>query len=105
LTRVGSGLISSPGSVYLGKDIRTGAEVAMKIGRPDNPPSTLSREYDVYKTAAGSVGIPAVWWYGKEGYREVIVLEHLGSSLGDLISAQNFDHRKTFFFASQMVCS
>lgn len=97
--------MSSLGCVYLGKDIGTGADVAVKIGRPDNLPSTLGHEYDVYKTTAGSVGIPPVCWYGKEGYHEVIVLEHLGTSLGDLISTQKFDPRKTFFFASQMVRS
>jgi hypothetical protein len=48
---------------------------------------------------------PCSCWCGKEGYREVIILEHLGTSLDDLISVQNFDHRKTFFFASRMVCS
>jgi hypothetical protein len=67
--------------------------------RTDDSPSTLNQ------TTAGSVDIPAVCWYGKGGCHEVIVLEHLGISLGDLISAQNFDHRKTFFFASQMVRS
>jgi serine/threonine protein kinase len=93
------------GSVYLGKDIRTGGEVAVKIGRTDNSSSTLCHEYHVYKTTAGSKGISPVWWYGKEGHHEVIVLENLGTSLGDLLSAQNFDHRKIFFFASQMVRS
>jgi serine/threonine protein kinase len=98
-------LTSSSASVYLGKDIGTGAEIAVKIGRTDNPPSTLRYEYDVYKTAAGSIGIPAVCWYGKEGYHEVIVMEYLGTSLGDLIKTQNIDHNKTFYLASQMVRS
>jgi serine/threonine protein kinase len=103
LTRVRHIFLSSLGSVYLGKDIRTGAEVALKIGRADHSPSRLSHEYQVYQKTAGSIGISSVRWYGKEGPYEVLVLEYLGTSLGDLISAQQFDHRKTFFFASQMV--
>lgn len=47
------------------------------------------------------MGICPVRWYGKEGSYEVIVLDHLGTSLADLISTQQFDHWKTFFF--QMV--
>ena len=64
----------------------------------------LSHEYHVYETTAGSVGISPVHWYGKEGAYEVIVLENVGISLGNLISAQPFNHWK-IFFASQMVGS
>jgi hypothetical protein len=59
----------------------------------------------VYKTIAGSIGISPVRWYGIESDYEVIVLENLGTSIGDLISTHQFDHGKTFFFASQMVRS
>ncbi|KAH9021416.1 kinase-like domain-containing protein [Lactarius pseudohatsudake] len=41
----------------------------------------------------------------KEGSHEVIVLEHLRTSLGDLISEQQVDHRKAFLYASQMLSS
>jgi serine/threonine protein kinase len=80
-----------------------GAEVALKIGRIDDSAPTLSHEYHVYERTAGCKGISPVWWYGKEGYHEVIVLEYLGTSLSELISMQHFDQMKTFFFASQMV--
>jgi hypothetical protein len=78
----------------------------MKIGRIDHLASTLSHEYHVYQSTAGSLGISPVWWYGKEGYHEVIVLENLGTSLSELISTQQFDNGhvgKTFHFAMQMV--
>ena len=97
--------LSFLGSVYLGKDIRTGAEVALKIGRAGHSTSRINHEYNVYKKTAGSTGIPSVRWYGKEGHFEVIVLDHLGTSLGDLVNAQQLDLTKTFFLASQMVCS
>ena len=93
------------GSVYLGRDIRTGAEVALKIGSAGGSPSRLNHEYNVYKNIAGSVGTSSVLWYGKEGLYEVIVLEHLGNSLDDLINNKRFDYGKVFSCASQMVCS
>jgi len=52
---------------------------------------------------AGSVGTSSVLWYGREGMYEVIVLEYLGNSLGDLINEKLFDHGKVFSYASQMV--
>jgi hypothetical protein len=59
----------------------------------------------VYTALAGCAGISPVRWYGKEGAHEVIVLEHLGTSLSDLVSEQQVDRSKTFLYASQMVCS
>jgi len=81
----------------------TGVDVALKIGHPCGLPSRLSHEYNVYSTIAGSRGIPQVHWYGKEGVYEVIVLDHLGTSLGDLVDQLEFDPRKTFSYTIQMV--
>ena len=95
-------LLSSSGSVYLGRDIMTGADVALKIAHRSSP-SRLSHEYNVYSTIAGCIGICQVLWYGKEDVYEVIVLDHLGTSLGDLVDRRKFDHRKIFSYATQMV--
>jgi len=73
--------------IVTGKDIRTSAEVALKIGHADHFPSRLAHEYNVYKATAGCTGISSVCWYGKEGPYEVIILEHVRTSLGDLFSA------------------
>jgi hypothetical protein len=94
----------SIGYVYLGKDIKTEADVALKIGHTNCSPSRLTHEYNMYEAVAGSTGISSVLWYGKEGQSEVIILYHLGTSLGDLIRKQQFDHERTFLYASQMVC-
>ena len=95
--------LSSLGSVYLGKDIMTGADVALKIAHRCGLPSKLSHEYNVYTSIAGSRGICQALWYGKEGAHEVIVMDHLGTSLGDLVDQIKFDHRKLFLYATQMV--
>ena len=92
------------GSVYLGKDITTGALVALKIGHPCSLSSGLSHEHDVYKNIAGSEGISQLLWYGKEDIYEVIVLDYLGTSLDDLSDQLKFDHRKVFLYAARMVC-
>lgn len=52
---------------------------------------------------AGTRGISQVHWYGKEDIYEVIVLDQLGSSLGDLVDETMLDPRKTFSYATQMV--
>ena len=67
--------------------------------------SRLSHEYNVYTELAGSAGVSPVRWYGKEGSYEVIVMDHLGTSLGDLISGGHVDHGEVFQYAPQMVCS
>jgi serine/threonine protein kinase len=98
-------LTSYLASVFLGKDIKTGTEVALKIGHADHMPSRLGHEYNVYKTITGCTGISPVRWFGKEGLHEVIVLDYLGTSLGDLISGQQSEHREVFSYAPQMVCA
>ena len=57
----------------------------------------------MYTTISGSAGIPEVLWYGKEGLCEVIVLEYLGTSLGDQVKSRQFERKMTFLYASQMV--
>ena len=94
---------ASLGTIYLGRDIRTGAEVALKIGSVSQSPLGLNHEYNVYSSIAGSTGTLSVLWYGKEGQYEVIILDHLGNSLGDLANKKQLDCEKVFSYVSQMV--
>jgi len=96
-------LLTVLGSVFLGKDILTENDVALKIGHAGSSTLRLSYEHNVYKTISGSAGISRVLWYGKEGIHEIIVLEYLGTSLGNLISEGRFDSTRIFSYASQMV--
>jgi hypothetical protein len=75
------------------------------IGSANHLSSRLSHEYNVYVNLAGSTGVSPVCWYGKEGSHEVIVMNHLRTLLGDLISGGQVDHREVFQYAPQMVCS
>ena len=104
LTQVCHFIHTSLGSVYLGRDIRTGADVALKIGSADQSTPKLKYKYDVYQNIAGIAGTSSVLWYGYKGLHEVIVLEYLGVLLGDLIKEKQFDSEKVFSYALQMVC-
>ena len=95
---------TSLGSVYLGRDIRTGGDVAIKIGYTGLRSSRLIHEHQVYTKIAGCKGTSPVLWYGKEDQYEVMVLEYLGNSLDDLIDEQKLNSGKAFLCASQMVC-
>ena len=96
--------LNSLGRVFQGKDIRTSFDVAVKIGHARSLSLKLKYEYNVYTAIAGGTGVPKVLWYGKEGEHKVIVLEFLGTSLGDLIKKRQLDSRRTFLYATQMVC-
>ena len=97
--------LNSLGRVFQGKDIGTGSDVALKIGHAQSSSSKLRYEYDVYTAIARSTGVPKVLWYSKEGHHEVIVLEFLGTSLGDLVREKRLDSKRVFLYASQMVHS
>jgi len=63
-----------------------GADVALKIGHPCNLPSRLSHKHNIYTNITDSRGFPQVLWYNKEDVYEVIVMDYLGTSLGNLIN-------------------
>ncbi|KAH0848426.1 hypothetical protein HID58_090471 [Brassica napus] len=77
--KIGSG---SFGEIYLGTDIQTNEEVAIKLME--------IYEADTYYVNVGS-GVPNIKWYGVEGEYNVLVIDLLGPSLEDLF---NFCSRK-----------
>jgi len=86
--KIGSG---SFGDIYLGTNVQTGEEVAVKLESIKSTHPQLLYESKLYKILAGGVGIPDVHWYGVEGDYNVMVLDLLGPSLEDLF---NFCNRK-----------
>jgi len=81
--KIGSG---SFGDIYLGTNIQTNQDVAIKLEPLKSRHPQLAYEYKLYKILAGGVGIPPVRWFGKEGDYNVLVMDLLGPSLEDLFN-------------------
>ncbi|KAK9694299.1 serine/threonine protein kinase [Basidiobolus ranarum] len=86
--KIGSG---SFGEIYLGTNIVSGEEVAIKLESTKARHPQLEYEAKVYKSLAGGVGIPFVRHFGVEMDYNCMVIDLLGPSLEDLF---NFCSRK-----------
>jgi len=75
------------GDIYLGTNLISGEEVAIKLESVKAKHPQL--EYE--KTLAGGVGVPFVRWLGTECEYNTMVLDLLGHSLQDPF---NFSNRK-----------
>jgi len=100
--KVGSG---SFGDIYIGSNVQTGEEVAIKLESIKSKHPQLLYESKLYKILAGGVGVPNVYWYGVEGDYNVMVIDLLGPSLEDLFSFCNrkFSLKTVLMIADQMV--
>ncbi|GLT74571.1 hypothetical protein SLA2020_463590 [Shorea laevis] len=100
--KIGSG---SFGEIYLGTNIQTNEEVAIKLETVKTKHPQLLYESKLYKILQGGTGIPNVKWFGVEGDYNVLVMDLLGPSLEDLF---NFCSRKlslktVLMLADQMI--
>ncbi|XP_011009775.1 PREDICTED: casein kinase I isoform delta-like isoform X1 [Populus euphratica] len=100
--KIGSG---SFGEIYLGANIQTNEEVAIKLENVKTRHPQLLYESKLYKMLQGGTGIPNVKWFGVEGEYNVLVMDLLGPSLEDLF---NFCSRKlslktVLMLADQMI--
>ncbi|KAK8939378.1 Casein kinase I isoform delta-like [Platanthera guangdongensis] len=100
--RVGSG---SFGEIYLGTNVQTNEEVAIKLENIKSKHPQLLYESKLYRILQGGTGIPNVRWFGVEGDYNVLVMDLLGPSLEDLF---NFCNRKlslksVLMLADQMI--
>merc|ERR1712099_48435 len=100
--KIGSG---SFGDIYIGTNVQTGEEVAIKLESIKSKHPQLLYESKLYKILAGGVGIPNVHWYGVEGDYNVMVVDLLGPSLEDLFSFCNrkFSLKTMIMLADQMI--
>jgi len=100
--KIGSG---SFGDIYLGTNINTGEEVAIKLESVKTRHPQLAYEYKVYRILAGGVGIPNVRWFGREGDFNVMVMDILGPSLEDLFNfcSRKFTLKTVLMLADQML--
>ncbi|XP_020626603.1 casein kinase I-like [Orbicella faveolata] len=100
--KIGSG---SFGDIYLGTNISTGEEVAIKLECVKTKHPQLHIEAKFYKMMQGGVGIPTIKWCGTEGDYNVLVMELLGPSLEDLFNFCNrkFSIKTVLLLADQMI--
>ncbi|KAI5984139.1 kinase-like domain-containing protein [Pisolithus albus] len=73
------------GDVYPVKNILAGREVVAKLWHLELG-QALKHEYLIQKALSRSKGIPHVWWFGTDWGTEVLIMDHLGLSLQDLMS-------------------
>ncbi|KAF7460109.1 Hypothetical predicted protein [Marmota monax] len=100
--KIGSG---SFGDIYLGANIASGEEVAIKLECVKTKHPQLHIESKFYKMMQGGVGIPSIKWCGAEGDYNVMVMELLGPSLEDLFNfcSRKFSLKTVLLLADQMV--
>lgn len=100
--KVGSG---SFGEVYIGVDVNTEEEVAIKLEKIRARHPQLLYESKLYRLLQGGVGIPYMHWFGVETNYNVLVLDLLGPSLEDLFNAcgRVFSPRTVMLVGEQLV--
>ncbi|KAJ5693080.1 hypothetical protein N7462_002503 [Penicillium macrosclerotiorum] len=100
--KIGSG---SFGDIYLGTNIISGEEIAIKLESVKAKHPQLEYEARVYKSLAGGVGIPFVRWFGTECDYNAMVIDLLGPSLEDLFNFCNrkFSLKTVLLLADQLI--
>uniref|UniRef100_A0A1I7WLE5 non-specific serine/threonine protein kinase n=1 Tax=Heterorhabditis bacteriophora TaxID=37862 RepID=A0A1I7WLE5_HETBA len=100
--KIGSG---SFGDIYLGQNIQTNEEVAVKLECMKSKHPQLHIEARLYRVMCGGIGIPEVKWCGLEGEYNVMVMELLGPSLEDLFNfcQRKFSMKTVLLLADQMI--
>ena len=101
--KIGSG---SFGEIFLGVNIQTHEEVAIKLESVTTKHPQLIYESKLIKLLQGGPGLPGVLWYGVEGNFNVMVMDLLGPSLEDLFNFCNrrFSLKTVLMLADQMIC-
>lgn len=100
--KIGSG---SFGDIYLGTNMTSGEEVAIKLESVKTKHPQLLYESKIYRILHGGLGIPNVRWYGIEGDYNVMVLDLLGPSLEDLFNycGRRFQLKTVLMLADQLL--
>jgi serine/threonine protein kinase len=91
----------------LGTNIDSGEEVAIKLETVWSKHPQLAHEYNVLRCLweDGVPGIPRVYWFGKEGDYNVMVMDILGPSLEDLFNfcSRKFTLKTVLLLADQLL--
>ncbi|KAJ9688098.1 hypothetical protein PVL29_014043 [Vitis rotundifolia] len=100
--KIGSG---SFGEIYLGTNIQTNEEIAIKLENVKTKHPQLLYESKLYRILQGGTGIPNVRWFGVEGEYNVLVMDLLGPSLEDLFNfcSRKLSLKSVLMLADQMI--
>ncbi|KAF8394258.1 hypothetical protein HHK36_020465 [Tetracentron sinense] len=100
--KIGSG---SFGELYLGVNVQSGEEVAVKLESVKTKHPQLHYESKLYMLLQGGTGIPHLKWFGVEGEYNVMVIDLLGPSLEDLFNYCNrkFTLKTVLMLADQLI--
>mmetsp|Transcript_10164 Transcript_10164/g.31097 ORF Transcript_10164/g.31097 Transcript_10164/m.31097 type:complete len:321 (+) Transcript_10164:304-1266(+) len=106
--KIGSG---SFGDIYLGTNVHSDEEVAVKLESTKTKHPQLLYESKIYRYLNVSpngtpvVGIPRVRWFGNEGDYNVMAIDLLGPSLEDLFNfcRRKFSLKTVLMLADQMI--
>lgn len=101
--KIGSG---SFGDIYIGVNVFSGEEVAIKLESATAKHPQLDYEARVYKALSGGIGIPFVRYFGRESTYCAMVMDLLGPSLEDLFNFCNrkFSYKTVLLLADQLMC-
>ncbi|XP_031097830.1 casein kinase 1-like protein 10 isoform X1 [Ipomoea triloba] len=100
--KIGGG---SFGELYLGVNVQTGDEVAVKLEPVKTKHPQLHYESKLYMLLQGGTGIPHLKWFGVEGEYNAMVIDLLGPSLEDLFNYCNrkFTLKTVLMLADQLL--
>ncbi|KAI4378995.1 hypothetical protein MLD38_016405 [Melastoma candidum] len=100
--KIGSG---SFGELYLGVNMQSGEEIAIKMEPVKTRHPQLHYESKIYMLLQGGTGIPYLKWFGVEGEHNVMVIDLLGPSLEDLFNDCNrkFTLKTVLMLADQLL--
>ncbi|GLT57809.1 hypothetical protein SLA2020_307570 [Shorea laevis] len=100
--KIGAG---SFGELFLGVNIQTGEEVAIKLEPVKTKHPQLHYESKLYMLLQGGTGVPHLKWFGVEGDYNIMVIELLGPSLEDLFNYCNrkFSLKTVLMLADQLI--
>ncbi len=72
------------GQLFVGKHLKTGEKVAIKLEPMDNKNLQLREEYNFYQKIGQRIGIPKIFYFGEWRKYNALVMEFLGKSIEDV---------------------
>ena len=96
---------SSFGDIYLGKNVQSNQDVAIKMELIKKKYQQLIYESKVLQYLQGGIGIPTLYWAGQEGDYNIIVLDLLGKNLEELFTLceRKFTLKSVLMLADQLI--